>query len=87
MLPSFEKCLEDIAFVHFRVADQGDHLPYGNLSAPSLRMDVVLSHRGEERLGNSEADRAGREVDVVSILCARWIGLRALVAPEILEPF
>ena len=50
-----------------------------------MRLDVVLHQRGEQRLRNAEADRAGGEVDIVDILGARGIGLRALEAAEVLE--
>ncbi len=50
-----------------------------------MRGDVVLHQRGEQRLRNAETDRAGREIDVVGILGARGIGLRALVAAKVLQ--
>ena len=36
---------------------------------------------------DAQADRAGREIDVVGVLGARRIGLRAFVAAEVLELF
>ena len=59
--------------------------PSGRSVGPAVRADVVLDEAGEERLRDAEADRAGREVDVVAVLGARGIGLRALEAAEILE--
>ena len=47
---------------------------------------IVLHQRGEQRLRDAEADRAGREIDVVGVLGARGIALRALVAAERLHP-
>ena len=47
--------------------------------------DIVLHQRGEQRLGDAEPDRAGGEVDVVGVLGARGIALRALVAAKVLE--
>src|SRR5581483_10680613 len=49
---------------------------------PAMRLDVVLHQRGEQRLRHAKTDRAGGEVDVVGVLGARRIGLRALVAPR-----
>ena len=54
-------------------------------SVPAVRAHVVLHQRGEQRLRDAEADRAGGEIDVVGILGARRIALRALVAAEVLE--
>ncbi len=85
LLPALEQRLEDVALVHLGVADEGDHAPLGPPAAPAMRADVVLDEAGEERLRDAEADRAGREVDVVAILGARGIGLRALEAAEIRE--
>jgi hypothetical protein len=50
-----------------------------------MSRDVVLHQRGEQRLRDAEADRAGREIDVVDVLGARRIALRALVAAEVLQ--
>src|SRR5215813_3586376 len=46
---------------------------------------VVLNKRREQRLRHAEPNRARREVDVVYILAARGIALRALVAAKILK--
>jgi hypothetical protein len=50
-----------------------------------MSRDVVLHQRGEQRLRDAEADRAGGEIDVVDVLGARRIALRALEAAEILQ--
>ncbi len=85
MLPALEQCLEDVALVHFGVADQRDHPPLGPVLQPAMRLDVVLHQRREQGLRNAEADRAGGEIDVVGVLGARRIGLRALEAAKILQ--
>ncbi len=85
VLPALQQRLEDVALVHFGVADQRDHPPLRAIVQPAMRLDVVLHQRGEQRLRDAEADRAGGEIDVVGILGARRIGLRALVAAEILQ--
>ena len=85
VLPALQQRLEDVALVHLGVADQRDHPPLGAILHPAMRGDVVLHQRGEQGLRDAEADRAGGEIDVVGILGARRIGLRALVAAEILQ--
>ena len=87
VLPSFQKRLEDVAFVHLGVADQRDHLAVGQLLGHALGVQVVLDERGKQRLGDAQADGAGREVDVVDILGARGVGLSPLVAAKILQLF
>ena len=87
VLPAFQKRLEDVAFVHLGVADQRDHLPVGQMLGHALGVQVILDERGKQRLGNAEADGAGREVDVVHVLGARGVGLSAFVAAEILQAF
>src|SRR5262249_21358607 len=85
LLPAFEDRLEDVAFVELGVADEGDHAALGLLQAPAVRAHVILHERGEQRLRHAEAYRAGGEVDVVGVLAARRIALRALVAAKALE--
>ena len=87
VLPAFQQRLEDIALVHLGVADQRDHPPLRAVLHPAMRLDVVLHQRGEQRLRDAEADRAGGEIDVVDILGARRIGLRALEAAKIFQLF
>ena len=53
--------------------------------SPAMGADIVLHERREQRLRHAEADRAGREIDVVGIFGAGGIALRALVAAKILE--
>ena len=84
LLPAFEHRLEDIAFVHLGVADQRHHAAF-RLVGREVRAHVILHQRREQRLRDAEADRAGREIDVVGVLGARRIALRALVAAERLE--
>jgi hypothetical protein len=50
-----------------------------------MRLDVVLHQRGKQRLRDAEADGAGGEIDVVDILGARGIGLRALEPAKVLQ--
>ena len=85
VLPALQQRLEDVALVHLGVADQRDHPPLGPVLHPAMRLDVVLHQRGEQRLRDAEPDRAGGEIDVVGVLGARGIGLRALEAAEILQ--
>ena len=87
MLPAFEHGFEDVAFVHLGIADERDHLAFGAILRPAVRLDIVLHEARKQRLRDAEADRTGREVDVVGILGARGIALRALVAAEVLEVF
>ena len=78
VLPAFEQRLEDVALVELGVADQRHHAagrPIGRREL--LQPHIVLHDRGEQRHGDAEADRAGREIDVVDVLGARRIGLRA----------
>ena len=85
LLPAFEDRLEDVALVELGVADERDHAAFRFLPAPAVGADIVLHQRREQRLRHAEPDRAGREIDVVGILGARRIALRALVAAELLE--
>ena len=86
VLPAFEQGLEDVALVELGVADQRDHAAGRALAvAQLLQPHIVLHDRGEERHGDAQPDRAGREVDVVDVLGARGIGLRAAQAAEMLE--
>src|SRR5712691_4798784 len=85
LLPAFEDRLEDIALVELGVADERDHAALGALAAPATGAHVVLHQRGEQGLRHAEPDRAGGEIDVVAVLAARGIALRALVAAKVLE--
>ena len=85
LLPAFEHRLEDVALVELGVADQRDHAAFGPVEAPAVGAHIVLHQRGEQRLRDAEADRAGGEIDVVGVLGARRIALRALVAAEVFE--
>ena len=46
---------------------------------------IILHQRGEQRLRHAQAHRAGGEIDVLAVLGARRIALRAFVAAEVLE--
>jgi Lrp/AsnC family leucine-responsive transcriptional regulator len=85
VLPALQQRLEDIALVHLGVADQRDHSPLRAVLHPAMRLDVVLHQRGKQGLRHAEADRAGGEIDVVGVLGARRIGLRALEPAEIFQ--
>ena len=86
LFPAFQQRLEDIAFVEFGVADQRDHAAFRPVEAPAMRAHVILRERGEQRLRHAQADRAGGEIDVIGVLGARGIALRALVAAEGFQP-
>ncbi len=85
LLPAFEDGLEDVALVELGVADERDHAAFRLVLAPAVRAHIVLHERGEQRLRDAQADRAGGEIDVVHVLGARGIALRALVAAEIFQ--
>jgi hypothetical protein len=50
-----------------------------------MRAHIILRERGEQRLRDAEPDRARGKIDVVGVLGARGIALRALVAAEAFE--
>ena len=85
VLPAFQQRLENIALVHLGVADQRDHAAFGTILHPAMRLDVILHQRGEQRLRHAEADRAGGEIDIVDVLGARRIGLRALKPAKVFQ--
>src|SRR6185503_19925831 len=85
LLPAFEDRLEDVALVELSVADQRDHAAFGLVQPPAVGADIVLHQGREQRLRDAEPDRAGGEIDVVGVLGARGIALRALVAAKVLE--
>ncbi len=68
VLPAFLQRLVDVALVEFRVSDQGDHPAF--LAVPVMAAQVILRHGREDREGRAQADRAGREVDVIDVLGA-----------------
>ena len=86
LLPALEQGLEYIAFVEFGIANERDHPPFRMLSGPAVRAHVILNQRGEQCLRHAEPDRAGGEVDVIVVLGARWIALRAAEGAEALQP-
>ncbi len=86
MLPALEQRLVDVALVELGVADQRHHAPLlGSGLVPAARLHVVLHQAREGGHGDAEADRAGREVDVVGVLGARRVGLRAAHGAKALE--
>ena len=86
LLPTFQQRLEDIAFVQFSVAHEGDHTALANAichSAVGLR---VILDQGCEKCGrNTESNRTGRKIDVVGVFGARGIGLYTAQCPKILH--
>ena len=83
---AFEQRLEDVALVELGVADDARSCgpaavrPASASAARSpARVAAKLRHR------DAEADRAGGEVDVVGVLGARGVGLRAAEPAEALE--
>ena len=85
MLPALEQRLEDIALVELGVAQDRDHATRRRGIAQAMEADVILHQRREQGDADAEADRAGREIDVVPVLGARRIGLRAAQCAEALE--
>src|SRR5262249_61434722 len=80
-----EDALERVRLVELGAAAQRDNAAFRLLKAPAVRAHTVWHERGEKRLRHAEAHRAGGEVDVVGVLAARGIALRALVAAKVLE--
>src|SRR5262249_13015637 len=87
LLPALEQRFEYIAFVELGVAQKRDHSAFRPFEAPTVGAHIVLDERGEQRLRHAEPYRAGREIDVVRVLGARRVGLRALIAAEVFELF
>ena len=85
VLPALEQRLEDVALVHLRIADERDHAAFRPVLGPAMGLHVILHQAGKQRLCDAEAHRPGGEIDVVDVLGAGGIGLRALVAAEILQ--
>ena len=85
VLPVFQQRLVHVAFVDLGIAHDPDHAALGPVGAPALGVHVVLHQAGKARLGNPEADRASREVDVGLVLGARGIGLGAAEGTEVLQ--
>jgi hypothetical protein len=83
VFPALEHGLEDVALVELGVAHDRDHAPGGQIvGGHVLEPDVILGQRGESGHCNAEADRSGREVDVIAVLGPRRIGLGAAEGPE-----
>src|SRR5580704_14724703 len=85
VFPAFEDRFEDIALIELGIAKKRDHAAFWprlsvNFLPPTVRADVILHQRREQRLRHAKPDRAGREIDIVGVLGARRIGLRALIA-------
>ncbi len=79
VLPAFQQTFEDVAFVQFGVADDGDHAAVRPLPAAQLILgpQIILNQAGKNRHRRPETHRAGRKIDVVLVLGARRIGLGA----------
>ena len=84
MFPAFQQGFVDIALVQLAIADQGDHPAFGAVT-PIAGVDVILDQAGETGHGDAEADRAGREIDVVAVLGPRRIGLGAAEGAKTLQ--
>ena len=76
MFPALQQGFVDIAFVELAVTDQSDHAALGAM-APIAGVKIVLDQAGETGHGHTQAHGTGRKIDVVTVLGARWIGLRA----------
>ena len=85
VLPVFEQRLVNVAFVDLGVAHQGDHPTLGPFGFPALGMHVILHQTGKPSHRNAKTNGARREVDVVFVLGARRIALRATEGSEILQ--
>jgi len=85
VFPTLEKCLENVALVELGIAEQRNHTAFWSIAELSSFTEIILNERGEQCLGDAEADRSCREVDVVGVLGPRGIALRALVASEIFQ--
>jgi hypothetical protein len=77
VFPSFEQRLENIALVHFRIADESDHPPLDRLFLPILRPHIILHQRCKQRLRDPEPDRTGQKINQIAVFRPRGIGLRA----------
>jgi len=85
LLPAFQHGLEDVALVELGVAHQRHHAAFRALEPPAMRPHIILHQRSEQRLRHPETDRPGGEIDVVDVLGARRIALRALVGAKAFE--
>ena len=85
VLPAFEQRLEDVAFVELGIAERAQSSARRAGRRPkSLVREIVLHERRKAGQRDAEADRAGGEIDIVGVLRARRIRLRAA---EGAEPF
>ena len=82
VLPRLHQRLEDVALVELGVARDRDHATLRPLGPELLQSHVVLDERREAGHGHAEADRSGGEIDVVGILRARRVRLRAAESAE-----
>ena len=86
VLPALQQRLEDVALVELGIAHDRDHAAGRALVGRELvEAHVVLDHGGEERHADAEPDRAGGDVDVVAVLGARRVALRAAEGPKVLR--
>ena len=86
VLPPFEQRLEDIPLVELGVTHHRNHASGRRVVGhePSLA-EERLGQCGEAGHGDTHADRPGRDIHVVQVLRARWVGLSAAEAAEPLE--
>ena len=82
MFVAFQQTFEDVAFVHLRIADEGDEAAKLVRIDQILRCEIILRQRGKRRHRHPEADRAGGDIDVVNVFGARGIGLHAAEGTE-----
>ena len=82
VLPALQQAFEDVALVELGIAEQCDHAAFRPVLHPAMGADIILGEAGEGRHRHAEADGAGGQVDVVGVLGARGIGLRAAETAE-----
>ena len=85
VFPAFEQRLEDVALVELGIADQRDHPAVRAILPQPCACTIILHEARKEGLRRAKADRAGGEIDVVEVLGARGIGLRAAEPAKVLQ--
>ena len=85
VLVALDQRFVDVALVELRVADQRDEAAPVGLVHHAVRGKVVLDQAGEGGDRDTQADRAGREVDGDLVLGTARIALRTAETAEILE--
>ena len=88
MLPAFKQGLVDITFIKFGIAHNGYHARRLFLFRYHfVKLDIVADHRCKHCEANAEPDRAGRDIDIVTVLSTGRIGLGAAEGAELFELF